>query len=672
MSDLKLVITHGSTAATGTGAAAQVPRGKRSVDEKALPPLVQGRGVEPAGSTMNTLPFRSFSNGVYSQSSQPQSQAKQNSDKEQPLPPPPPPPKQNIAPIVEAQSRLSDASMMPGSVLGDILSNYSFPTPPLVESTTTTPKAATISDAPVRPSETNKFGRKPVGSPPAVQLKDEAATPARHPAALTPGTTVQNVNVPTPITGNHLEVKSLPRIPGVGLRPGDKSRSPLPFEKPPRVVPTPKNNDSIVSPVAEEMGKIKDKFKAFVHKRTSSTEASPPAPKTNISTTQLADATNNAGSPVVKELPGLPSMPGPKPAITSPEKPMPDVPAPSRADAAPMSSLPQIDKSPPMGDLTTHVFPDSHMGGLNVIIPQLKPQQQQQQPQPQALPNLLMEQGKLTTSSSTASLTTMQTATSQSQPPSSISTSDSRSVSQDRRPMDNRGDFAGGRSRAGTTTSMTSNMGPPRGRGLRPVASAQTLQGPPPPGFRSGSRPRGATNETLPPFAPSPMYNPFRQRPQTSSGPAPRGPRPLDGRELYHLADSLSKNPLVRRHHDERADSFPVREADASMSEQDQATIQTIRKLFPLRAEQSAPPATNIRVAPPITDRHYNCWFRHENWVTSQNEHNSVECQTCHKKEKSPRMVCCGCDVRVCYDCYERLMVEKRDLRAMVSKLGAA
>jgi len=640
------------------------------VDEKALPPLVQGRGVEPAGSTMNTLPFRNFSNGLHSQPSQPQLQAKQNSNKEQPLPPPPPPPKQNNAPVVETQSRLSDAGSMPGSVLGDILSNYSFPTPPPVESTTTTPKAATISDAPVRPSETNKFGRKPVGSPPAVQLKDEAVTPARHPAALTPGTNVQNVSVPTPITGNHLEVKVLPRIPGVGLRPGDKSRSPLPFEKSPRVVPAPKNNDSVVSPVAEEMGKIKDKFKAFVHKRTSSTDASPPAPKTNISTTQLADVTKNVASPVVKELPTLPSMPGPKSAMPSPEKPVPNVPESTRVDAAPVSSLPQIEESPPMGDLTTHMFPDSHMGGLNVIIPQSKTQQQQQQSQPQALPTVQVEQGKMTTSSSTASLATMQTATSQSKPPSSISTSDSRSASQDKRPTDTRNDFAGGRARAGTTTSMVSNMGPPPGRGLRTVASAQTLHGPPPSGFRSTSRPRGATNETLPPFAPSPMYNPFRQRPQTSSGPTPKGPRPLDGRELYHLADSLSKNPLVRRHHDERADSFPVREADASLSEQDRATIQTIRKLFPLQAEQSLPSNTNIRVAPPITDRHYNCWFRHENWVTSQNEHNSVECQTCHKKEKDPRMVCCGCDVRICYDCYERLMVEKRDLRAMVNKLG--
>ncbi|KAH7037853.1 uncharacterized protein B0I36DRAFT_345914 [Microdochium trichocladiopsis] len=633
---------------------ASAPRGNASVDEKALPPVIQGRGAEPAGSTANTLPFRTFGGSLASQTSQSDFSAKQNSNKQQP--PPPPPPKQNNAPTLEAEPRISDAASIPGSVLGDILSTYSFPTPPLGESFNTTPKTA-VSEAPVKKPETVKLGRKPVGSPPAVQLKDEP-TAAKHPLALTPGPAKPSASVPTPTpsAGRQLEVKQLPRVPGVGLRPGDKRRSPLPFEKSPRVAPSPapvKSSEPVISPVAEEMGKIKDKFKAFVHKRTSSTDASSLAAKSTASTAYLADDGKNVSTPTLKDLPVIPTM-----SITKPVPGLPQQPSQGKQQSdkseAPSISLPTIEKSS-TGDLMPHISQDSQMGGLNVILPQ----QQQQEP------------AKMTTSSSTASLTTLQTSISQSQPPS-VSTSESRSLSQDRRPMDSRGDFPGARPRAGTNTSMASSIGPPRGRGLRPVASAQNLNGPPPAGFRSGSRPRGATNDTLPPFAPSPMINPFRQRPRTATGPPLKGPRPLDGRELYNLADSLSKNALVRKFHEERADSFPVREAEASLTEEDQAKIQSIRKLFPLQLEKPVAPTTDVRVAPPITDRHYNCWFRHENWVTSQNEHNSVECQTCHKKEKDPRMVCCGCDVRICYECYERLIAEKRDLRAMLGKQASA
>ncbi|KXJ94434.1 hypothetical protein Micbo1qcDRAFT_159598 [Microdochium bolleyi] len=335
------------------------------------------------------------------------------------------------------------------------------------------------------------------------------------------------------------------------------------------------------------------------------------------------------------------------------EMPPQAAPSPAKSDAP--LSLPMIETSP-SGDLMP-VSEESQLGGLNVVVP-------------------TQQQARLPSPSSTTSLATIQTSESYTQAPSSR-TSDSRSQSRDRRSAESKGNVPGNvpgpgpRPRAGTNTSIASSMGP-RGRVLRPVASAQNLHGPPSAGFRSGSRPRGATNDTLPPFAPSPMYHPFRQRPQTSSGPAPRGPRPLDGRDLYQLADSLSKNILVRRFHEERTDSFPVREADAALTDKDQATLQSIRKLFPLQGAQPAPPESDIRPAPPITDRHYNCWFRHENWVTSLNQHNSVECQTCHKKEKDPRMACCGCDVRVCYDCYERLMTEKRDLRAMVNKQQSA
>ncbi|KXJ94433.1 hypothetical protein Micbo1qcDRAFT_159597, partial [Microdochium bolleyi] len=99
VADLRLAITHGSTAATTTvrSDGGFSSRGNRSVDEKALPAIMQSRGTEPAGSTMNTLPFRDYGTNHNSQSSQSIGQrdaranlsAKQNNGK-----PPPPPPKQ--------------------------------------------------------------------------------------------------------------------------------------------------------------------------------------------------------------------------------------------------------------------------------------------------------------------------------------------------------------------------------------------------------------------------------------------------------------------------------------------------------------------------------------------------------------------------------------------------
>ncbi|KAJ1335420.1 hypothetical protein MN608_02157 [Microdochium nivale] len=654
VADLKLAITHGSTAASTTaqgGDGAQTAYGIRSVNEKALPALVQSRAAEPAGSTMNILPFRDYGASLTSQSKESISQAdtrpnllaKQNNDL--PPPPPPPPPKQNTWSPAEVEPRTSDTSSFPDSVLSDILATYNFPTPPLGGSTASTPRL-NYSEPPVKKSETVKLGRKPVGSPPTTH---EAVSDKKHPFALTPGAARQDLNVPTPSVSSHLTVKQLPRIPGVGLRPGDKRGSPaVPFDKSPRVVSPPKTNESVISPVAEEMDKIKHKFKAFVHKHTSSTDASSVADKFAVSTIRPSDDVKSpsTNASVLKKLPVIPSMTNTETPEKVAEKQPQEAPVPVKPDAP--LSLPNIETSL-SGDLMMPVSGDNQLGGLNVLVP---PQQQAKLPSP----------------SSTTSLATMQTSERDSKPQSIITTSDQRSQSQDRQRAESIGNFAGNRSRAGTNTSIASSLGP-RGRPLRPAASASNLHGPPLAGFRANSRPRGATNETLPPFAPMPMYNAFRQRPQTSSGPASKGPRPLDGRELYHLADSLSKNALVRKFHETRTESFPVREANVTLTDKDQATLQSIRKLFPLQvAQPTAPSESGIRTAPPITDRHYNCWFRHENWVTSQNQHNSVECQTCHKKEKDPRMVCCGCDVRICYVCYERLMAEKRDLRAMVNK----
>lgn len=73
--------------------------------------------------------------------------------------------------------------------------------------------------------------------------------------------------------------------------------------------------------------------------------------------------------------------------------------------------------------------------------------------------------------------------------------------------------------------------------------------------------------------------------------------------------------------------------------------------------------------AAPLKKSQLECFAGHYRFVTSRNEAHPLACQSCDMRDNGARFTCSHCNVRLCAECMEVLMVNGRDLVKLVEML---
>lgn len=85
---------------------------------------------------------------------------------------------------------------------------------------------------------------------------------------------------------------------------------------------------------------------------------------------------------------------------------------------------------------------------------------------------------------------------------------------------------------------------------------------------------------------------------------------------------------------------------------------------------QAIAPGTVLTPAP-LKPNQVDCFANHYRFTPSKNDDHPLACQSCQLKDRSMRFTCAHCQVRICTDCRDVLMMNGRDLNKLVEMLKA-
>jgi len=76
-------------------------------------------------------------------------------------------------------------------------------------------------------------------------------------------------------------------------------------------------------------------------------------------------------------------------------------------------------------------------------------------------------------------------------------------------------------------------------------------------------------------------------------------------------------------------------------------------------------------VAPPIAEKHRNCYSRHATFIWSRNDFHPMPCMICKNNDRNRKWSCVWCQLRICAECSEELRnTPGKNLQAVIDKRG--
>ncbi|KAI0851762.1 hypothetical protein F5Y00DRAFT_216964 [Daldinia vernicosa] len=210
------------------------------------------------------------------------------------------------------------------------------------------------------------------------------------------------------------------------------------------------------------------------------------------------------------------------------------------------------------------------------------------------------------------------------------------------------------------------SLGPPRYP--RPSQSNPSLRSPPAlqnaqEPMRYKASPQSSPSAAMPLMLPSDSVEPMKKLELFNVVTALNEPAPSP--------DSSGRKPMRKISRDVDASALSdIGESVEHMTAEQIAQVNEALSRFPRNYSLAALSTDTVWRAAPISSRHYNCYVRHNKWVPVKNLNYPLACQTCSVEDAGSRKTCSWCNLRICFECHERLMgIYKSDLKLLMDNM---